>query len=141
MAFFTRFKPSRSSGVRNDAPSLVQPQFKESCEIGNMIRRALTGDTSVFGNPLYLDTLGAPEDFADAQFRLAQARTVWNDLPDHVKQTYGSPENLLTELDRKLAERAKRPSATVKPTETTPPKTVTAKADASSTDAAHAPTT
>lgn len=138
MAFFTRFNPARASGVSNDAPSLVQPQFKESCDIGNMIRRALTGDQSVFGNPLFLDTLGAPDDFSDAQFRLASARSVWNDLPDHVKQTYGSPENLLAELDKKLAERLKRPSA-VNSSATESP--VTANADESSTDSAHATTT
>lgn len=141
--FCTRFNPARVGGVKFDAPSLTQPQFKSLCDIGNMIRRALSGDTSVFGRATYFDASNAPEDFADAQYRLAAARSIWNDLSDEMKKVYGSPERLLASYDAQLADKRKQAvKQAVKPSVPEPTsEPVTAKADAPSTGAAHAATT
>lgn len=111
--FHTRFTPPFSGGVKFVKPTLCQAHFRESCDINNLVKRGLTGDVSVFRNPRYVDLLAAPDSFADASNRAAFARTVWEDLPQHVKHAYGSPEALLAEFDREVkasAEKRSKPS-------------------------------
>lgn len=128
----------RRGAVTFTAPSLCQSQFLASTSIDSMIKRAVMGDTSVFRKPQYYDVLACPDSFHDAMNRSAFAASVWHDLPESVKQAYGSPERLLAEYERQLAERANDVPVD-KPVDKESPKPVTAdKADESSTDSAHA---
>lgn len=102
MNFATVYKPNSDKGVSFDAPSCTQRQFKDDCDINNMIRRALCGDMSVFSHPKYMDVLNAPESFHDAASKTAFAQSVWEELPEEVRASYGSAEALVMDFDRQV---------------------------------------
>lgn len=106
MPFATRFNRGKAKGVKFDAPSLCQRQFKDSCSIESMMRRALLGDRSVLGNARYLDVVDAPESYHDAVNIQARAESVWNDLPEALRVAYGSPAALVADVDRRARESA-----------------------------------
>lgn len=104
MKFATVYKPCKVVGVNcADSPSLTQSQYQQECDINAMIRRALSGDMSVFGHPKYLDVLSAPESFHDASNKIVFAKTVWESLSDSVRASYGSPEALVVDFDRQVS--------------------------------------
>lgn len=97
----TRYNPHRVK-VNFALPSLCQSHFQRDTDVNDMIRRALVGDRSVFRSMRYFDASNAPSDFHDAQSRIALARSAWEDLPDKVKVTFGSPEEFLAAYDREV---------------------------------------
>lgn len=114
MKFNTRFSPADSKGVDfKDSPSLVQPQFKESQDINNLIRRYLGGDADAIRAVNYADVTSLPDDFQDVQNRIARANTTWHDMPENIRQTYGTPEAFLAACDAELAKSEETPKPTV----------------------------
>lgn len=102
----TRYNPHRVK-VQFSLPSLCQSHFQRDTDVNDMIRRALIGDRSVFRSMRYCDASDAPSDFHDAQSRIALARSAWEDLPDKIKVTFGSPEAFLAAYDKASADDAK----------------------------------
>lgn len=140
MRFYTRFVHFQIEGLSNDSPSLTQQQYRESQSIDCMIRRALSGDKSAIRVGQYIDVSNAPDSYADAQSRIALANTIWHDMDDKIKVTYGTPDALLRDIDNYLAMRDvnnRKVGNVVNPANSANPSTsVTAdKAVASSTDA------
>ena len=104
MDFFSHYNPPHHEGEANNEPSLTQQEYRSDCDVNNMIRRAISGDLSVIRKPVYLDVLGAPDNAHDVANRIAEANTIWHDMPDRIRQTYGSPEALLEAIDREVAD-------------------------------------
>lgn len=103
--FNTRFNRAPSMGVRFDKPSLVQPQFKQSCDINCMIKRALGGDMSVFRSCGHIvDASDAPDSYHDAMNIVARADQAWESLPDAVKRAYGNSANFIQAYEKSFAE-------------------------------------
>lgn len=107
MKFANHYAPPLDKGVVFEGESLTQQEYKADCDVNTMIRRAIAGDSTVFRHPVYMDVLNAPDSGMDVANRLADARTIWHDMPDNVRATYGSPEALLAAIDRQIeAEKA-----------------------------------
>ena len=122
--------------------SLTQQHFKSDCDINAMIRRALTGDGSALRKGVYGDFRNLPESLHDAQNRMAFANSMWNDLPDNVRATVGSPEALLKQIDAKLASDLKKTDVKPSPKENEKETVTEVNPSASpSMDAAHADNT
>lgn len=116
MNFRTRFERKRV-GLAISKPSLTQSQYQKDTDINVMIRKALGGDASAIRRGTYGDFRDIPESLHDASNITAAARTTWEEMPERIKQTYGSPEAYVNAV---ISEMSKTPAnpATPKTPET-----------------------
>lgn len=106
MNFRTRFERKRV-GLAISKPSLTQSQYQKDTDINVMIRKALGGDASAIRRGTYGDFRDIPESLHDASNITAAARTTWEEMPERIKQTYGTPEAYVNAC---LAEMSKEPT-------------------------------
>lgn len=106
MIFRTRFERKRV-GLAISKPSLTQSQYQKDTDINVMIRKALGGDASAIRRGTYGDFRDIPESLHDASNITAAARTTWEEMPERIKQTYGTPEAYVNAC---LAEMSKEPT-------------------------------
>lgn len=99
--------------------TLTQKQFAPSCDINCMIQRFLSGDPSAIRRGKFGDFTGLPESLHDACNKVATANSIWENLPETLRATYGSPEALLAALDAQ--ERVTTPTDASTPSEASKP--------------------
>lgn len=102
MDYSTKYHRPTPVGLTCSKPSLTRSEFKSQVSVNNMIARLLGGDSSVIRRGIYIDATKFDGDFHDLQNRLASARSLWANLPEKVRAAYGSPENLLSEVDKSI---------------------------------------
>lgn len=110
MNFFTQKNPPPKAGLSfDDEESAVQPQFKDSCDINQMIARLARGDLSVLKSTgVYYDITNIPTDLQSSLNLQIQVRDFWNaDENDALRKRFVVPENLIDFLsDSKNREEA-----------------------------------
>lgn len=87
-----RWHPYRPPGLQNEGPSLARQEFKEECDINNLMARyAATGYLpQPFKSPpvaRYEDFASAP-DFLEAQLLVLEARDQFMGLPVRVRDRF-----------------------------------------------------
>lgn len=90
--FFTRFDRPPCGGVECKGSSRTQPQFRQICDINNIVKRAFAGDATVYRKAGYADLTNTPSDLHDALQQGVDARNAYDALPDAVKAAYPTPE-------------------------------------------------
>lgn len=90
----TRFNPRTVEGLRCKPPTYnpVQTQFKDMCDINNIVRRAFAGDSTVFRAARYVDVEHAPETLHEALQSQVDSRNAYEALPEAVRAKYPTPE-------------------------------------------------
>lgn len=86
-------------GVSFNKPSMTQQQFKDDCNINNIIDRyRTTGALPVSSETGFYGDFSAPElqDYANALSLVEKAESDFNALPSNIRERFGySPANLL----------------------------------------------
>lgn len=76
--------------------SRTEQHWKKYTDIGNIIKRAIGGDTSVYRNGgLNADISDMPDNLQDALNQQISAASLFDALTDDAKRHFGSPEGLL----------------------------------------------
>ena len=91
--FYTRYdRLNRRSVKCGDSPCRVQPQFRELCNINNIVQRALRGDATVYRKAQYADISQSPDSLHAALQAGINARNAYDALPESVRAAYPTPE-------------------------------------------------
>lgn len=99
--FYTRYNPPKSPISDSSQPSLTQQEFKESCDINNILAKfsvqaqalgvdpslLMPQDQGVYGDFSQLD------DFQTAQNKIAFLNDQFSNLPSHVRRKFGDNLN------------------------------------------------
>lgn len=99
--FYTRYAPPKSPVADSSQPSLTQQEFKESCDINNILAKfsvqaqalgvelsqLLPQDQGTYGDFSNLD------DFQTAQNKIAFLNDQFSNLPSHVRRKFGDDLN------------------------------------------------
>lgn len=104
--FYTRYNPPPQVSVKFSKPSLTQQQFRQECDINNII--ASVDSSGVINNPLwngtrrplYGDFSGIQDmDYLQAQNTFLEASARFMELPAKVRQQFNNnPAELLSYL-------------------------------------------
>lgn len=79
-------------------PSLTKSEFKEECDINNVVRRAIrTGILPGTNQEALYGDFSEVTDFASAQIKIAQASQEFDQLPSAIKEKFDN--NVTTLLD------------------------------------------
>ena len=80
--------------------SRTEQHWKKYADIGNIIKRALGGDTSVYRNGgQNADISEMPDNLHDALNQQISAASLFDALDDAAKRHFGNPEGLLRALN------------------------------------------
>ena len=91
--FHTRYDRVNERSVKcGDAPCRVQPQFRELCNINNIVQRAIRGDATVYRKAQFADITSTPDSLHAALQAGVNARNAYDALPDAVRAAYPTPE-------------------------------------------------
>lgn len=120
--FYTRYdRPVGRSVKCGDAPCRVQPQFRELCNINNIVQRALRGDATVYRKAQYADITDSPDSLHAALQAGIAARNAYDALPESVRAAYPTPEAFFAAChDEKQVENLRRLGVCDTPVEETP---------------------
>lgn len=69
--------------------------FAASCDVNEIVRRATPEQMAEFKAGIYADTTTLPKTLAESYALLAHVESVFDSLPDKVKQEYGSYSKFL----------------------------------------------
>ena len=102
-----------------DQYSFIQ-SFKDSCDIGRIVERAIAGDTSVLQRVqgVYTDCTDVPATMTELMNLGIIGKNAWDNLPDDVKAKFENEEDFRNAL---LNGDLSRLDATKNPAENTPP--------------------
>lgn len=98
MKFFTRFSPNKIKGIFFENPSLTQQQFKDECDINNIVSRANATGVIPQGSrqPLFGDFSEIPTSYLGVQEYLKNAQENFLSLPSDLRLQFdNNPASLL----------------------------------------------
>lgn len=78
-------------GLTNGLPSLCQSHLAPLCDINNIIKRVISGDTSPIRQCFYGDTTRLPEDTLAMLEAGRHASQLFDSLPANVKAAFPTP--------------------------------------------------
>lgn len=100
MKFFTKFNVPKKVNSPVGKVSLSDSQFMADCDINNVMKRAVAGDTSLIRNTegVFAD-VSDYGDFAKCMHRVITARREFEALPSNIRKKFGNdPSNMLSFL-------------------------------------------
>lgn len=91
--------PHPKTSIMTDCHISVQRQFKDACNINNIVRRFASGDLTALGRSRpFGNLLQVPENLQDALAIKDNIQTAFASLPLEVQAKYQTPEALLHAL-------------------------------------------
>ena len=99
--FKSTFERNRVITDYSSQPSLTKSEFKDECDINNVVKRALrTGVLPGVDREALYGDFSQVEDYATAQIKIAEAKSEFEQLPSSIKEKFDNDvANLLDFVD------------------------------------------
>jgi phage internal scaffolding protein len=99
--FKSTFERNRVITDYSSQPSLTKSEFKDECDINNVVKRALrTGVLPGVDREALYGDFSQVEDYATAQIKIAEAKSEFEQLPSGIKEKFDNDvANLLDFVD------------------------------------------
>ena len=97
MEFVTAYGPKPTDDWDHDEKTLTKQEFKDTCDVNKIIdkyRKRGVVDHFAKHSLRYGDFTGP--DFQESQNLVADAWTIFEELPGHIRQQFDSPEDFFT---------------------------------------------
>lgn len=110
MEYYTRYNPPPSPEADLGSASLTRQEFRDECDINNIVARAGAGlvSLSVPTAPLFTDVSEVPQDYQECLEHLFNADEQFASLPARVRERFGNDPSQLFSF---LADSANRDEA------------------------------
>ena len=99
--FKSTFERNRVITDYSSQPSLTKSEFKDECDINNVVKRALrTGVLPGVDRQALYGDFSQVENYAEAQIKIAEAKSEFEQLPSGIKEKFDNDvTNLLDFVD------------------------------------------
>lgn len=100
MEYFTRYNPPPSPEADPGSESLTRQEFRDECDINNIVARAGAGLVSltVPAAPLFTDVSEVPSDYQECLEHLFNADEQFASLPARVRERFSNDPSQLFEF-------------------------------------------